>query len=74
MLPLNAKVKMKLVQPAIICSGRKEVVCYYRGVVTGVSKNLRRIQFKRYGETVEHWYDTITKEFVDEELKDVQIL
>lgn len=73
-LTLGKKVKLKLTQPAIMCSGRKNVECYYRGVVTGLNETHARIQFKRYGEDVEHFYDLDKDEFVDDELKDIQIL
>jgi hypothetical protein len=44
------KVKLKLIQPAIKCSGRNNVTCTYRGRVTEDSYNWMYIQIKVYGE------------------------
>ena len=49
-LQLNSKVKLKLVQPAIKCSGRDEVTCYYRGIVESKFDHLIQIKIKSKGE------------------------
>lgn len=73
-LVLGQKVKMKLSQPSIMCSGRKSVECYYRGKVTGINPTHARILFKRYGAEDEYFYNLETQEFEDEDLKDIVIL
>lgn len=76
-LKLGDKVKMKLVQPAIICSGRKEVTCYYKGTVINVDSSGKdrfvQIEFKRYGEVVDDIYDCRLETFVHDDYKDIRI-
>jgi hypothetical protein len=47
------KVKLKLEQPAIMCSGRERINCFYRGKLLGKENNLTSISFKSYGQEVE---------------------
>ena len=47
-------VKLKIEQPAIICSGRKEVKCFYRGkIVEDNNLDLKVINFKSFGQNIE---------------------
>jgi len=50
------KVKLKLEQPSIICSGRDRVECYYRGKITswiiGNPHSYFDVTFKSKGEIV----------------------
>ena len=61
-------------QPLLKCSGRQDVVCYYRGFVEDVVEDVAHISFKRFGEKVTEEYDLVKEEFVKEELKDIQIV
>lgn len=49
-LKLNDKVKLELKQPPIKCSGRKDVVCHYRGKVVEIKDNKITIQIKVFGQ------------------------
>lgn len=47
-------IKLKLEQPAIMCSGRERVTCYYRGKIVRESENYYKvITFKSHGEEVQ---------------------
>jgi hypothetical protein len=46
------KVKLKLVQPAIMCQGRTPVTCHYRGKIIKTIVNYKLIEFKSHGELV----------------------
>ena len=72
----NQKVKMKLSQPRIMCSGRAAVECYYRGRVKNVSSDNKQvlIAFKYDGVHGEYVYDCEMGEFIDDDLKDIVIL
>jgi hypothetical protein len=58
--PTSAKVRLKLTQPAIICSGRDFTTCFYRGKVIesgdDETGSYRVIQFKVHGELKEDKY------------------
>lgn len=73
---VEQKVKLKLSQPRIMCSGRAVVECYYRGRVRTVSLDGKRasIYFKYDGIHAEYPYDCEKQEFIDNELKDIIIL
>lgn len=74
-LKLGDKVKMKLVQPAIKCSGRDDVTCHYRGTIIGVDLKDRfvQIEFKKYGESVNDIFDLQLGSFVHHDYKDIQV-
>lgn len=67
-------VKMKLIQPAIKCSGRRNVVCYYKGKVVEISNDKAFILFKQRGESILGMYDMTKEEFVHREMKDIKLL
>ena len=73
-MEVGQKVKMKLIQPAIKCSGRGDVSCHYRGKVVALQFGYALIEFKQYGEVIEGHYDLVSKEFKEEEYKDIKIV
>lgn len=74
-LILGSKVKLKLIQPHFICSGRDAVSCNYKGVITYIGNKLVLIKFKYRGELIEAWYHLGEKSFViNEELKDIKLI
>lgn len=73
-LQLGDKVKMKLIQPKIKCSGRDTVECFYRGKIIHVPKfNAYLIEFKFKGKIIRDWY-YINFGFRNKELKDIKII
>ncbi len=49
---MSRKVKLKLEQPAIMCSGRDKVECFYRGKIVLEQDGFEGIEFKSYGKIV----------------------
>jgi ribosomal protein L19 len=77
-LKLGDKVKMKLVQPVIKCSGREDVTCHYKGeiiAIQGIECQIAIvIRFRYKGNEVEDWYDMNYQQFNNKEYKDIKIL
>lgn len=74
-LKLGDKVKLKLEQPKIKCSGRSEVNCFYRGKIIETYENSYNvvISFKYKGKLLEKTYNKFSG-FEEEELKDIKII
>jgi hypothetical protein len=51
------KVKLKIVQPHIKCSGRDSISCYYRGKVIRETEHIMDIIIKVYNEETKISYD-----------------
>jgi hypothetical protein len=69
-LPSLRKIKFKLVQPAIMCAGRDEVSCYYRGKVIQETEYLIAAAIKVHGQErvilySKHSGNVLTKGFED---------
>ena len=47
------KIRLKLSQPSIICSGRKRVECYYSGKLIFERNGYKKILIKSYNQPVE---------------------
>lgn len=73
-LILNSKVKMKLVQPNFICSGRKPTSCHYRGEVIKEDETTYTILFKHKNLLKEGVISKENATFVEEELEDIKII
>jgi len=74
-MTINQKVKMKLVQPKIKCSGRDDVSCHYRGIVTHVIlPGFVTIKFKQHGQWIEALYNEHAQQFDKEEYKDIKVV
>lgn len=73
-LKLGSKVKMSLIQPKIMCGGRDEVTCKYRGKVSKVFDKEVIISFKYKGEKIDARFDVEKMEFTSSELKDIKII
>jgi hypothetical protein len=74
-LTLGSKVKLKLVQPRFICSGRDAVSCTYKGTIVQMWEKLICIEFKYRKELIKAWYHLGEKSFVvNEELKDIKLI
>lgn len=58
------KVKMRLTQPMIKCSGRDTVTCYYRGKLISFTDSVLEIEFKFNNETVVGVYDRLNEEWI----------
>ena len=68
------KVKLKLVQPDIICSGRKRVTGYFKGVVLANSSDSLLVKFDRPISGIEKsFYNHATGTFYYEILQDLVI-
>jgi hypothetical protein len=48
-LSFPKKVRLVLSQPAIMCSGRTKVNCFYRGKIVSETKDEYLVEFKSYG-------------------------
>lgn len=74
-MKVGDKVKLDLIQPEIICEGRKRVSCTFRGKITGISLDCKiiSIKFKYQNKEVEKFYDIETNEFLDQTLKDIKL-
>ncbi len=72
------KVKMKLIQPFIKCSGRRDVTAYFRGKVIELAGpgfvSHAIISFKYRGELVQGMYDLYERQFIEEEYKDIKLV
>ncbi len=68
------RIKMKLVQPAIKCSGRKDVVCHYRGRVIETYNQFAFIQFTKHHQEVVGCYDAFKECFIDDDYKDIKLM
>lgn len=70
-LKVGDKVKLRIKQPAVLCSGRKPVECYYQGKVVIMTKHLMLIAITRNGEKDEVVYSRKRKQFLfgDEDLE-----
>lgn len=55
--PTSRKVKLKLIQPQIKCSGREDVTCIYRGKVVQETYNELYIEIKVYGVKTQITFD-----------------
>ena len=74
LLPTSGmRVKMQIIQPSLMCSGRRETTCYYRGRVIEVIDNKAIISFRRYGELISAEYDLIKDTFIDPEFEDIKV-
>jgi hypothetical protein len=78
-LKLGDKVKMKLVQPTIMCAGRKPVTCHYKGEVVaftdGPSIGVHPIiRFKTNRGLVEVLYNEDLQQIVTEGYKDIKLM
>lgn len=72
---LPRKVKLKTIQPEIMCSGRDFVECYYRGKIVGEMDSLLLIQFKFKGKLINRVYETRGNwGFSHSDLKDIKIV
>lgn len=47
-LKLGSKVKMKLLQPDIICNGRTRIEVYFRGKVIAIGSDFVTVKFKSH--------------------------
>lgn len=76
-LPSFPKVKLRLKQPAIICSGRDFTTCHYRGTVVEEGRDEEGhylvIQFKVHGQQQqEKYYDEVG--FRHPDFEDIKIV
>lgn len=46
--PKSSKIKLKLVQPQIMCVDRKPITCHYRGEIIETTSEFLKIKFKSY--------------------------
>jgi hypothetical protein len=67
------KVKLKLIQPQIMCGGRDKVESYYRGKIISELERFYVIQFKYKGELVKEQYEK-DYGFSKLELQDIKIV
>lgn len=66
------KCKLKLIQPKIICSGRKQTTCIYRGKILKELNDKKLISFKVRGKQIQAWY---TKDgFLEDDLFDIKLI
>ena len=56
-LKLGSKVKLKLIQPSIKCSGRDDVAFQTRGKIIDLSEDYIKIEFKSKGELISVLFD-----------------
>jgi hypothetical protein len=68
------KVKLKLEQPVIKCSGRDDIECYYRGKVLSESDTRMLIEFKSFGEVVAATFNKETNRFESPQWFDLKIV
>ena len=68
------KIKLTLIQPEIICSGRKRISCFYKGFVIEEDSFLMKIKIKSKKEDIILTFDKERKTFLESEWKDLQIL
>lgn len=77
-LTLGSKVKLKLVQPNIKCSGRDDVTCYYRGKIIETLEDSVFIEFKYKGRLERELYYSNLSDlgigFYKEEFRDIKIV
>lgn len=67
------KVKLKLVQPQMICSGRDFIECYYRGKIIEEGNFNYQIEFKYKGEVITALYNK-KNGFYNKDLQDIKIV
>jgi hypothetical protein len=67
------KVKFKLEQPRIMCSGRKPVTCSYRGKVLKENDLGMEVEIKVYGEPVVIFYDKTDKAVLTNGFEDLKL-
>lgn len=68
------KVKLILKQPVIMCSGRSEVECHYRGKVLVETDKQMIIEFKSYGEIVTEIFNKELNRFENPQWFDLKIV
>lgn len=68
------KVKLKLIQPQIVCAGRQRVTCHYRGKVISETEESMIIEFKVYGVVEQALYLKEEKRFAEEVWQDLKII
>lgn len=68
------KVKFRLVQPAIKCSGREDVTCYYRGRVIKEDGYGMHVQIKQHGQEVTIYYDKESDRVLTDDFEDLVLL
>lgn len=70
------KIKLKLEQPAIMCSGREKVECYFRGKIICQNDNSIGVEFKSFGEKQYVAFNTDTNECISafDKWKDLKII
>lgn len=76
LLSINTKVRLRINQPTLMCSGRDTVTCYYRGTVIAIKadENLVQIAFRHKSAMLEEWYNIKTNCFVLPELQDIKLI
>lgn len=67
------KVKLSLSQPAIMCSGRTKVNCFYRGKIISETKDEYLVEFKSYGIEQQVLFDKKYGFCLTEEWQDLKI-
>lgn len=73
-LSLGVKIKLKLVQPKIKCSGRDDVTCFYRGKIVEELPDVWVVQFKSYNQTIKAIFDKKTYICLTENYQDLKII
>lgn len=69
--PKLRKVKLKLVQPQIKCSGRDDVTCIYRGKVIKETNNKLFIEIKVYGIKNQIIFDKALQKVITQNFEDL---
>lgn len=67
----SRKVKFKLVQPAIKCSGRDDVTCYYRGRIIEDDRFGMSVLIKQHGQEVLIYYSKEVQAVITEGFEDL---
>lgn len=68
------KVKLKLIQPEIICGGRKRVTCIYKGEIIRENNEKYTVRFKYKKQFIVKDYLKESNQFVDLELKNIKLI